>query len=328
MSSKPRKVSGGASGKPRRAFNEASVGKPEKGIIATSDIKNKQKRAQIHQKQKAAKKQKKRQARAERQQEAEALGEGGPPKKKPKTLENTREADETLVAPEDEEIKGDEAIDEFAQYFSGGTIPKICLTTTYKPTKPMFEFIQDLLEIFPNSYYYKRLEFPIKTIVEEALTKGWTDVIILNENRKKINALTHIHLPHGPTAYYKLSSLTNSKDIPDRGNATLHHPEVILNNFNTRLGHRVGRMLASLFHQEPNFTGRRVATFHNQRDFIFFRHHRYIFESGKKARLQELGPRFTLKLQWIQHGTFDTLQGEYEWMHKKELDTSRRRFFL
>jgi ribosome production factor 1 len=45
----------------------------------------------------------------------------------------------------------------------------------------------------------------------------------------------------------------------------------VLNNFNTRLGRRVGRMLGSLFHQEPQFRGRRVATFHNQRDFIFFR---------------------------------------------------------
>ena len=54
-----------------------------------------------------------------------------------------------------------------------------------------------------------------------------------------------------------------------------HRPEVILNNFNTRLGHSVGRMLASLFNADPNYSGRRVVTFHNQRDFIFFRQHRY-----------------------------------------------------
>jgi len=46
------------------------------------------------------------------------------------------------------------------------------------------------------------------------------------------------------------------------------------------------------------------------------------------ARLQELGPRFTLKLQYLQHGTFDTKHGQYEWLHKTEMDTSRRRFFL
>lgn len=72
--------------------------------------------------------------------------------------------------------------------------------------------------------------------------------------------------------------------------------------------------------------------------------------------LQECGPRFTLKLISLQHGTFDTKGGEYEWVHKviflfplshslgeksslltfcfsspqwqPEMDTSRRRFFL
>nr|GEX89414.1 ribosome production factor 1 [Tanacetum cinerariifolium] len=134
-----------------------------------------------------------------------------------------------------------------------------------------------------------------------------------------------------------------------------------LNNFTTRLGHRVGRLIQSLFPQDPEFRGRRVVTFHNQRDFIFFRHHRYIFETrenkqivaskkkddnedGKEeddngdkektqklkviARLKECGPRFTLKLTSLQHGTFDTKGGEYEWVHKPEMDTSRIRFFM
>nr|GEU41863.1 ribosome production factor 1 [Tanacetum cinerariifolium] len=133
---------------------------------------------------------------------------------------------------------------------------------------------------------------------------------------------------------------------------------VVLNNFTTRLGHRVGRLIQSLFPQDPEFRGRRVVTFHNQRDFIFFRHHRYIFETrenkqivaskkkddnedGKEeddngdkektqklkviARLKECGPRFTLKLTSLQHGTFDTKGGEYEWVHKPEMDTSRIR---
>ena len=116
--------------------------------------------------------------------------------------------------------------------------------------------------------------------------------------------------------------------------------------------------------------GRQVVTFHNQRDYIFVRHHRYKFkpksdkiqhiakqqakakqskqdeeESKKKmtdeelqeqhvkkvmgTNLQELGPRFTLKLRWLQEGTFDTQFGEYEWIHKrKEMDTTRRKFHL
>ena len=42
---------------------------------------------------------------------------------------------------------------------------------------------------------------------------------------------------------------------------------------------------------------------------------RYIFKSKDKAELQELGPRFTLKLKWLQKGTFDK-DGDYEWMFK------------
>lgn len=32
--------------------------------------------------------------------------------------------------------------------------------------------------------------------------------------------------------------------------------------------------------------------------------------------IQECGPRFTLKLRSLQHGTFDTKGGEFEWVHK------------
>ena len=85
------------------------------------------------------------------------------------------------------------------------------------------------------------------------------------------------------------------------------------------------------------------------------RHHRYIFEEkevkakkatttkkkGPKAkvsaegagtaviaRLQELGPRFTLRLHSLQKGTMDSKAGEFEWVHKPEMDTSRRKFHL
>lgn len=132
-----------------------------------------------------------------------------------------------------------------------------------------------------------------------------------------------------------------------------------------------------------------MVTFHNQRDFIFVRHHRYIYkqeedtnlsnqrvalevkqastskknsknhesnmkkernlanrnkdleeeEGGEKkpsiamktrARLQELGPRFTIKMKWLQEGLLDTQFGEYEWIHGKraQMKTARKRFYL
>jgi len=85
-------------------------------------------------------------------------------------------------------------------------------------------------------------------------------------------------------------------------------------------------MLSCALNQHPPsstqiYRGRQVVTFHNQRDFIFFRRHRYIFKDGKKANLQEIGPEFSLKLQWLQKGTFDTKLGDYEWHHKVSLKT-------
>lgn len=125
--------------------------------------------------------------------------------------------------------------------------------------------------MFPNAVFYKRQGYPIKKIIEYATARDFTDVVVVNEDRRTINSLVVSHLPDGPTANFKLSSLKLSADIVGHGRATAHKPELVLNNFSTRLGLRVGRMFASLFNQDPTFRGRRVVTFHNQRDFIFFR---------------------------------------------------------
>ncbi|PRQ57266.1 putative anticodon-binding, Brix domain-containing protein [Rosa chinensis] len=248
-------------------------------------------------------------------------------------------------------------------------------------------FIEELLLMIPNAQYYKRGTYDLKKIIEYVNKKEFTSLIVVHTVHREQDALLIISLPNGPTAHFKLSKLIKGVltviffpyslfGMPaDHGNLTSHEPELVLNNFTTRLGHRIGRMdylqapigfllspaffrlTQSLFPQEPNFRGRRVVTFHNQRDFIFFRHRRcasfaifsscsdpflylYIFETketkqvevkGKKtkdskadaiteakpfARLQECGPRFTLELISLQHGTFDPRGGEFEWVHK------------
>lgn len=50
----------------------------------------------------------------------------------PKTIENTREKDETIVV-DDAEVFQDEDCDEFASYFNGMS-PKILLTTSRRPS--------------------------------------------------------------------------------------------------------------------------------------------------------------------------------------------------
>jgi ribosome production factor 1 len=332
-----------------------------------------------------------------RQQQKEEGGENET-KPAPKTIDSTREVEITLVHPDDVEIMGDEADDEFAPYFlpppiSTATrakrptddedpgkdtaaapllVPKVLITTRPNPSKNLFYFIADLQKLVPALHYYPRATYSIEQITKFATARAFTHLLVLSEKAKVCNGLfiSHLGAPSpdtnalpGPTAFFKVSNVVTGKNIPHHGASTAHRPELHMHHFSTRLGQRIGRLLASLFplQQGPQFEGRQVVTFHNQRDYIFVRQHRYIFNATKsnesgvkempaldtttaptapsaaaaqlpvKTRLQELGPRFTLKLRWLQDGVVADAggTGEYEFLHKrKAMDTTRRKFHL
>ena len=306
-------------------------------ITNISEIKNKIRRNEEWLKLRRQKKKEKKLRQEERKKEREALGDEAPPKLVPKTIDNMREYDETTVGgkegtEEDEEVEHDIVNDEFSEYFSKSYVPKVLITCSDNPHSKTIAFIKELTRIIPNSEPKWRKKSSIKKMVKDATKLEYTDIIIVNEDNRTPNGLVVTHLPEGPTAHFKLSNVKITKDLrKDWKKITEHRPEVILNNFSTRLGHGIARMLAALFHYEPQFTGQRVATFHNQRDYIFFRHHKYNFKSTEKVRLQEMGPRFTLKLRSYQKGTFDSKFGDYEWIisnKRHDMETSRRKFFL
>lgn len=265
-----------------------------------------------------------------RKKEREALGDKAPPKEVPKTIENQRVYDETTVDPDDEEVAFDEATDEFSAYFNRLTNPKVLITTSDRPRGRTVRFCEQLATVIPNAHVYYRRGLALKRVIPQCVARDFTYLMVINEDRKVPNGMVLCHLPDGPTAHFKVSSVRLRKEMKRRGKEpTEHTPEVILNNFSTRLGHNMGRLFAALFPHDPQFVGRQVATFHNQRDFIFFRFHRYIFKNEKRVGIQELGPRFTLKLRSLQKGTFDSKFGEYEWVLKRhEMDACRRKFFL
>lgn len=61
-------------------------------------------------------------------------GEEAAPKGVTKTIESMRVKDETIITDaDDEEIKGEQSIDEFASYFKNETTPKILMTTNRRP---------------------------------------------------------------------------------------------------------------------------------------------------------------------------------------------------
>jgi ribosome production factor 1 len=236
----------------------------------------------------------------------------------------------------------------------------VLITTRPRPSQNLFHFIADLQKLIPALHFYPRKSYSLKEICTFAANREFTHLVVLSEKTKVCNGMTISHLrlhdgvgTAGPTAFFKVSNVVTSKNIPNHGASTSHIPELNLHGFGTRLGHRVGRLLGSLFPHDANFRGRQVVTFHNQRDYLFVRHHRYVFREDAekmkakvppketaanpggadlppvKTKLQELGPRFTLKLRWLQEGTFDTQHGEYEWIHKrKEMDTTRRKFHM
>lgn len=122
-------------------------------------IANKAKRGEVYQKYKAQKKVAKKKVKSERKKqkaEIEALGEEPPPKQIPRTVENTRIADESAVLPGDLEVLGDEKDDEFSDYYSNIKKPKIMITTRPKCSKKLFTFIADLMLMIPNAFYYPR----------------------------------------------------------------------------------------------------------------------------------------------------------------------------
>ena len=180
---------------------------------SVSGIKNKMKRAEVFAAEKVRKAKEKREQKEREAAEAAALGEAVP-KRAVRTLDNTREWDDTVVDKTDPELLADEADDEFADIFSCERPPKIMMTTKVRPTGPVFEVLRELMGLFPNSFYYKRgpctvdRSMPcsrarvtlvgnvsairagsheLKKICKWADAKGFTHLVVVNEKKKQAN---------------------------------------------------------------------------------------------------------------------------------------------
>ncbi|GFT84818.1 ribosome production factor 1 [Nephila pilipes] len=292
-----------------------------------SDIKNKIRRQEEFLK---LKQQKLKLKKAKRKAIRKAIAAGKDvPKQIPRTIESMREPDETMVDPEDQEIQVDQSNDEFSSYYNQDESPKVLITCSENPHTWTIRFCRELKALIQDSIFLYRKHASLKKLVEQAKSREFTNIVVVTEDRRHPTGMLVIHLPEGPTAFFRISSVKYCKNIRNRAACTSHKPEIVMNNFRTRLGLSIGRLFTSLFQYNPDFHGRRVVTFHNQRDYIFVRHHRYEFKNESKVALQEIGPRFTLRLRSLQKNTFDSKFGEYEWILKRhEMESSRRRFCL
>ncbi|CAD6985213.1 unnamed protein product [Tilletia controversa] len=232
------------------------------------------------------------------------------------------DGDDDDEQPEDE---ADEAADEGDPRDDPYAPPSILITTSLPssslsphltslnarshPSERTRSFVNELLSIFPGAEYRPRAKAKgagLGKIAGWARNRGFDALAVVGQDVNQKGAvpayLTVVQLPNGPTAFFRLTSINLGSEIGGHARSTPHTPELILNNFSTALGHQVGSLLRSLFPQIPDLDGRQVVTAHNQRDFIFFRRHRYMFASADKATLQEIGPRFTLKLRLLRTG--------------------------
>jgi len=232
--------------------------------------------------------------------------------------------------------------------------PKILVTTGLRST--LHEEAQLLCTLFPNSNYVPRSshryghKYSLREIAKFAANREYTSVILLHEDQKVPSGLSIVHLPAGPTLTFTITpgSWMPGKKLPGHGNPTEHWPELLLNGFSTPLGILTARVLTSLFPMKPEFEGRQVVCFHNQRDFIFVRRHRYVFKNSEKSiadedgkpmagvegirvGLQELGPRFAMKLRRVDKGVgWAGSEGEdaVQWAWKAKMEKDRKRFNL
>jgi len=218
--------------------------------------------------------------------------------------EDDEEEDQDAAAQGEADEEQEEEHEQPASYSAP---PRILLTTSPRATLATHTFVRELANVFPGGEIRRRPKgrgFELGRIARWAAKeeRGYDCVVVVNEDHKTPNAITVINLPAGPTAYFKLTSVQLGKEIYGHARPSPHSPELILNNFHTLLGLSIGRLFGSLFPPQPQFRGRQVVTLHNQRDFLFFRRHRYMFKSPTSAKLQEIGPRFTLKLRWLRKG--------------------------
>ncbi|ORX63112.1 Brix-domain-containing protein [Hesseltinella vesiculosa] len=211
--------------------------------------------------------------------------------------------------------------DEYAR--AGVFDPKILITTSRDPSSRLQQFAKEMRLIFPNSQRINRGNHVMKEIVDACRSNEVTDLIILHETRGKPDGMVVCHFPYGPTAYFSLHNIVLRHDIKDQGTVSEAFPHLIMDNFSSKLGQRVSNILKYLF-PVPKDDSKRVMTFHNDNDYISFRHHVFA-KTGAEVELAEVGPRFELRPYEIRLGTAELTDADVEWQLSSFTRTAGKR---
>jgi U3 small nucleolar ribonucleoprotein protein IMP4 len=215
------------------------------------------------------------------------------------------------------------------EYAEAGLIePRICVTTSRDPSSRLSQFAKELKILFPNSIRLNRGNARVDNLMESCRIQEFTDVVIVQETRGEPDGLVVCHLPLGPTAFFSLSGTVLRHDLhPPAAPMSEAYPHIILNNFQSDLGKRVGNILKCLF-PVPRSDSKRVITFSNNNDFVSFRHHMYSRPAHDQVALHEVGPRFEMKLYQIRLGTLEQKEADNEYLLRPYQNTANKRSIL
>jgi U3 small nucleolar ribonucleoprotein protein IMP4 len=206
--------------------------------------------------------------------------------------------------------------------------PRVCVTTSRDPSSRLKQFCKEVKLLVPNSTRINRGNNRVDELMDSCRQQEFTDVIIVQETRGEPDGLVVCHLPLGPTAFFTLSGAVLRHDlVPPAAPMSEMYPHVILNNFNTPLGKRVGNILKCLF-PVPRSDAQRIVTFSNDNDFISFRHHMYSKVGHDTVNLHEVGPRFEMRLYQIRLGTLEQKEADNEYVLRPYQNTATKRQVL
>lgn len=206
--------------------------------------------------------------------------------------------------------------------------PRVCVTTSRDPSSRLKQFAKEVKLLFPNAERMNRGNSRVEDLIGGCKEAEYTDVVIVQETRGEPDGLVICHLPLGPTAFFTLSGAVLRHDL-DGGASPMSEsaPHIILNNFNTDLGKRIGNVLKCLY-PVPKSDSKRIITFSNDDDFISFRHHMYSKTGKDNVSLYEVGPRFEMRLYQLRLGTLDQKDAENEYVLRPYQNTAVKRQVL
>jgi U3 small nucleolar ribonucleoprotein protein IMP4 len=254
-----------------------------------------------------------------------ALAQG---KKLPTELRASYEKVSSEIQLEDEKtaVQKTHIDDEYGD--AGLEDPRVCVTTSRDPSSRLKQFAKEVKLLFPNSVSINRGNNKVEELVDGCKESEFTDIVIVQETRGEPDGLVICHLPLGPTAFFNISGAVLRHDLEGGASPMSEaYPHVILNNFNTELGKRVGNILKCLF-PIPRPDTKRLVTFSNDNDFISFRHHMYSKTGKDEVKLHEVGPRFEMKLYQLRLGTLDQKDADLEYVLRPFMNTASKRQVL